>query len=98
MTILEFRILSLHFSYAVLFTASPMFLADAGVWGDLAQSHDGYQQLERGRDAAAAVIHAICSVRALSIMPGPVGRELADAILSARDPPHPPIVSSCKPA
>ncbi|CAD6563815.1 MAG: hypothetical protein TREMPRED_001389 [Tremellales sp. Tagirdzhanova-0007] len=54
-------ILSLHYNYAVLFTASPVFLASASVWGDLARSHDGYQQLERGRDAAAAVIHAICS-------------------------------------
>ena len=59
-------ILSLHFNYAVLFTASPVFLASVSVWGDMAQAHDGYQQLERGRDAAFAVIQAICSVHRIS--------------------------------
>lgn len=57
------RILSLHFNYAVLFTASPVFLASASVWGDMVQAPDGYKQLERGRDAAFSVIQSICSVR-----------------------------------
>jgi hypothetical protein len=55
-------ILSLQFNYAILYTASPVFLASSTVWADIAGSHDGYQQLERGRDAAFAVIQAICSV------------------------------------
>jgi hypothetical protein len=54
----------LQFNYAVLYTSSPVFLASVSVWADLAGSHDGFQQLERGRDAAFALIQAICSVSA----------------------------------
>lgn len=61
------RILSLHLNYAMLFTASPVFMASPGIWAEMAQSHDGYSQLERGRDAAFAVIQAICSVRQLLV-------------------------------
>lgn len=56
------RIVSLHFNYAVLFTATPIFLGSTTIWADLSQSHDGYTQLERARDAAFALIQAICSV------------------------------------
>ena len=62
------------------------------MWGDLARSHDGYQQLERGRDAAAAVIHAICSVRSLFIMAVQLEGIDGCAKKSARDPPHPLLV------
>ncbi|ORY31646.1 hypothetical protein BCR39DRAFT_87706 [Naematelia encephala] len=54
-------ILSLHFNYAVLFTACPLFLGAFGVIGEMAASHEGYSQLERGRDAAFAVVQAVCS-------------------------------------
>lgn len=56
------RILSLHYSYATLYTLSPVFLCSQSVWTDLASVHEGYQHLERARDAAFAVIKAICSV------------------------------------
>jgi hypothetical protein len=61
------RILSLHFHYAVLYTASPVFLASPTVWHDLAAFSEGYQQLERAREAAFAVIKAICSVSRLRL-------------------------------
>lgn len=57
-------ILALHLNYATLFTCSPIFLTSQTVWTDLASTHEGFQHLERGRDAAFAVIQAICSVSA----------------------------------
>ncbi|WVR09585.1 hypothetical protein IAU60_006655 [Kwoniella sp. DSM 27419] len=53
---------SLHYNYAILYTASPVFMADKRIWEDLAVSSDGYTLLERGRDAAIGVIQAISSV------------------------------------
>jgi hypothetical protein len=55
-------IVSLHFNYAILFTTSPVFLGSATIWNDLSQTSDGYAQLERARDSAFALIHAICTV------------------------------------
>ena len=63
------RILSLYLQYALLFVASPVFLASVSVWTDMAQAHDGYAQMERGRDAAFAVLQAISSVRELQPVP-----------------------------
>jgi hypothetical protein len=54
-------VLSIYFNYAELYTSSPSFLASATVWTDLSQTHDGYTQLERARDAAFALIQALCS-------------------------------------
>lgn len=54
-------VLSLHFNYAILYCASPAFCANERVWEALAQSHDGYTQLERGRDAAFAVLQTLAS-------------------------------------
>ncbi|RXK40818.1 hypothetical protein M231_01877 [Tremella mesenterica] len=54
-------ILALHLNYAILFTSSPAFLASQNVWIDLASHHEGYEQLERGRDAALAILHSICT-------------------------------------
>lgn len=59
-------ILSLHYRYAKLYTLSPVPLCSQIVWTDLAAIHEGYQHLERARDAAFAVIRAVCSV---SILP-----------------------------
>ncbi len=41
-----------------------MFIGGPAVWAELSSTHEGFQQLERGRDGAFAVIQAICSVRA----------------------------------
>lgn len=54
-------VLALHFNYALLYTASPAFTANERVWESLAQSHEGYTQLERGRDAAFAVLQTLGS-------------------------------------
>ncbi|WVF67314.1 hypothetical protein IAT40_002065 [Kwoniella sp. CBS 6097] len=55
-------ILALHHNYAILYTSSPIFMADERIWEDLASGKEGYTQLERGRDAAISVIQAISSV------------------------------------
>jgi len=49
------------------------------VWAELARDSEGYAQLERGRDAAFAVIQAICSVSDLI----PLQISLIDLVLSA---------------
>lgn len=54
-------VLSLHLNYAILYTASPVFAASERIWGAVAQSHEGYAQLERARDAAFAVLHTLGS-------------------------------------
>ena len=54
-------VLSIYLSYAELFTSSPSFMASPTIWTDLSQTHDGYTQLERARDAAFALIQAVCS-------------------------------------
>ena len=56
-------ILSLYYHYAVLFTATPIFLASQTVWENMVGDQEGYQQLERARDAAFAVLRALGSVR-----------------------------------
>ncbi len=58
----DFRILSLHFNYAIVFTSSPLFLARESVWELLIREAEGRAVLERARDAAFAVVSAICSV------------------------------------
>ncbi|OCF34257.1 hypothetical protein I316_04210 [Kwoniella heveanensis BCC8398] len=55
-------ILALHHNYAILYTSSPVYMADERIWEDLASGKEGYTQLERGRDAAIGVIQAISSV------------------------------------
>ncbi|WVQ78974.1 hypothetical protein IAT38_001066 [Cryptococcus sp. DSM 104549] len=55
-------ILSLHHTYAVLYTTSPVFLADEKAWDDLAGSQEGMALVSRSRDAALGVIQAVCSV------------------------------------
>ncbi|BEJ15326.1 hypothetical protein CspHIS471_0410930 [Cutaneotrichosporon sp. HIS471] len=54
-------VLSLHLNYAILYTASPMWAASERVWAAVAQSHEGYAQLERARDAAIAVLQTLGS-------------------------------------
>lgn len=54
-------VLSLHFNYAILYCASPVWAANERVWSSLSQTHEGYQQLERGRDAAFAVLQALAA-------------------------------------
>lgn len=54
-------VLSIYHHYAVLYTSSPSFLASPTIWTELSQAHDGYTQLERTRDAAFALIQALCS-------------------------------------
>jgi hypothetical protein len=54
-------VLSIYLSYAELYTSSPSFLGSSTIWTELSQTHDGYTQLERARDAAFALIQAICS-------------------------------------
>ncbi|TXT15813.1 hypothetical protein VHUM_00316 [Vanrija humicola] len=49
-------VLNLHYNYAVLFTASPVFVTNDRVWSLLTQSAEGHAQLERGRDAAFNVL------------------------------------------
>jgi hypothetical protein len=44
-----------------------MFLMSSTIWADLAQITEGYQQLERAREAAFAVVKAICSVSFLTL-------------------------------
>lgn len=36
-------------------------MASPTIWTELSLSHDGFSQLERTRDAAFAVIQALCS-------------------------------------
>ncbi|KAL1410840.1 hypothetical protein Q8F55_001783 [Vanrija albida] len=52
-------VLNLHYNFAVLFTASPVFTSNDRVWSLLTQSQEGHQQLERGRDAAFNVLAAL---------------------------------------
>jgi len=54
-------VLSLHFNYAILYAASPVFAANDRIWHALTSTHEGCQQLERGRDAAFAVLQALGS-------------------------------------
>lgn len=54
-------VLSLHLNYAILYTASPVYAASERVWTAVAQSHEGYAQLERARDAAFAVLQTLGS-------------------------------------
>jgi hypothetical protein len=56
------RILSLHFNYAILYTSTPVIFGREGIWAELSLGIEGRALLERGRDAAVAVIQAICSV------------------------------------
>ncbi|XAO26259.1 hypothetical protein I312_105094 [Cryptococcus bacillisporus CA1280] len=62
-------ILSLHYTYAVLFTVSPVYFADAAAWEELAASPDGQPLLERGREAAIGVIQSICSAEVGRTLP-----------------------------
>ncbi len=56
-------ILALHYHYAVLLVSSPLLYRDAAnAWSTLAQDGQGYEQMERARDAAIELIRAICSV------------------------------------
>jgi hypothetical protein len=59
--LVESSVLSIYLSYAELYTSSPSFLGSSTIWTELSQTHDGYTQLERARDAAFALIQAICS-------------------------------------
>nr|ODN80299.1 hypothetical protein L203_05887 [Cryptococcus depauperatus CBS 7841] len=54
-------ILSLHYTYAVLHSVSPVYMADDSIWDELAASPEGDKLLEQGRDAAIGVIQNICS-------------------------------------
>lgn len=54
-------ILSLHFNYAILYTSTPVIFGREGIWAELSLGIEGRALLERGRDAAVAVIQAICS-------------------------------------
>jgi hypothetical protein len=54
--------MNVHFHYAQLYTVSPVYLASSTIWNEMAQVHDGYQQLEKGRDEAYAVLEGICEV------------------------------------
>lgn len=54
-------VLSLHFNYAILYASSPVFTANDRIWTSLSQTQEGCQQLERGRDAAFAVLQALGS-------------------------------------
>lgn len=54
-------VLSLHYNYAILYAASPVWAANERLWNSLSQTHGGYQQLERGRDAAFAVLQALAA-------------------------------------
>ena len=55
-------ILNLHYNHALLFITSPLYLSREGVWEVLARETEGRVVLERSRDAAMAVVTAVCSV------------------------------------
>lgn len=54
-------VLTLYYHYAILYAASPAFTADCNVWLALSSTSEGYQQLERGREAALALLSALRS-------------------------------------
>jgi hypothetical protein len=54
-------VMTLHFNYGILYASSPVFAGNDRVWNALTATHEGYQQLERSRDAAFAVIHSLVS-------------------------------------
>ena len=62
-------ILNLHHNHASLYITSPLFLSREGVWDVLAREPDGRAVLERSRDAAMAVVNAICSVSTSPLYP-----------------------------
>lgn len=54
-------VLTLYYHYAILYAASPAFTADRNVWLAMSSTSEGYQQLERGREAALAMLSALGS-------------------------------------
>lgn len=54
-------VLTLHFNYGMLYASSPVYASSERVWGALSQTHEGYAQLERSRDAAFAVLQSLTS-------------------------------------
>ena len=61
LTVADCSVLAIYLSYAELYTSSPSLMGSTTIWTDLSQTHDGYTQLERARDAAFALIQALCS-------------------------------------
>lgn len=54
-------VLTLYYHYATLYAASPAFAASPHVWVAMSSTSEGYAQLERGREAALAMLSALGS-------------------------------------